>query len=69
MNQEVKEIILAGFDGYSHDAKENYAVKSMEFITKSVVMDAMNEGLSIMLRRFEKDIKLTFLTTPRYINL
>ena len=69
MNQEVKEIILAGFDGYSHDAKENYAVKSMEFITKSVVMDAMNEGLSIMLRRFEKNIKLTFLTTPRYINL
>lgn len=69
INYGVCEILLAGFDGYSHDTKENYANKNMEFITRNAVLDAMNEGISIMLRNYSENIKLTFLTTPKHIKL
>lgn len=64
-----EEIILAGFDGYSHDEDENYAVKSMELITKRAVLDAMNDGMTRELRNCSRFVKLTFLTTPKYINV
>lgn len=63
----VKEILLAGFDGYSHETKENYADKHMEFVTRNAVLDAMNEGIQIMLQEYSKEIKIRFLTTPKYI--
>lgn len=69
INHGVGEILLAGFDGYSHDTKENYADKNMEFITRNVVLDAMNEGMAIMLRKYSENVKLTFLTTPKHIKL
>lgn len=69
INNGVREICLAGFDGYSHDTRENYAKKDMEFITKNAVLDAMNEGILTMLRKYSENIKLTFLTTPKHIML
>ena len=65
----VSEIKLAGFDGYSHDTKENYADKHMEFITRNAVLDAMNEGMEEVLGKKKKNIKITFLTTPKYVLL
>lgn len=69
INHGVKEILLAGFDGYSHDTRENYANKNMEFITKNAVLDAMNEGIESMLRTYSRNTDLTFLTTPKYIKI
>lgn len=69
MSYGVKEIFLAGFDGYSHDTKENYADRHMEFITRNAVLDAMNEGMEIMLREYAKKIPISFLTTPKYVRL
>ncbi len=69
MGYGVKEILLAGFDGYSHDTKENYADKRMEFITRNAVLDAMNEGMEIMLKEYAKEIRISFLTTPKYVKL
>lgn len=69
MDYGVSEIVLAGFDGYSHDTRENYANTNMEFITRNAVFDAMNEGISIMINRYSNDIKIEFLTTPRHINI
>ena len=69
MGYGVKEILLAGFDGYSHDTKENYADRHMEFITRNAVLDAMNEGMEIMLKEYAKEIRISFLTTPRYVRI
>lgn len=69
MQYAVTEIKLAGFDGYSHDAKENYADISMELITRNAVLDAMNEGMIKMLQEYAKEIKITFLTTPKHVKL
>ena len=65
----VKRIFLAGFDGYSHDFKENYANTSMEIITKNALLDAMNTGMSEALKMYSNDIKISYLTTPKYVKL
>lgn len=63
----VAKIYLAGFDGYSHDAGENYGKSDMAFITRNAVLDAMNVGMSKMLRELKKSIHIEFATTPRHI--
>ena len=67
MKYGVEEILLAGFDGYSHDELENYGDSQMAFTTKNVVLDAMNIGMTKVLSEYSKNIKLTFLTEPRHI--
>lgn len=64
---EVKEIYLAGFDGYSHDVNENYGDTNMAFTTKNIILDAMNKGMCNVLKEFSKKTKIKFLTTPKYI--
>lgn len=65
----VKEIILAGLDGYSHDTEDNYADTNMELITKNAILDAMNRGIEIMLNRYSKIIDIHFLTKSKHIHI
>lgn len=65
----VKKIYLAGFDGYSHDEKENYGESRMAFVTRAAVLDAMNEGMTEMLKKYSKLVELNFLTKPHYIKI
>ena len=41
----VKELYLAGVDGYSHDPGENYAQDALRLAAKSQTLDAMNQGM------------------------
>lgn len=65
----VKEILLAGFDGYSYDSSENYANEDMMLITKRSLVDVMNEGMTRQLKAYSKDVTIKFLTQPRHIIL
>lgn len=67
MELGVKEIYLAGFDGYSHDVKQNYALRQMELITKNAVIDAMNEGMIEILREYKKNIRISWLTEQKKV--
>lgn len=69
MKYGVSEIKLAGFDGYSHDVRENYGDSHMAFVTRNAVLDAMNEGMSIMLKEYTKTTKITFLTSPKHVSI
>ena len=69
MNYDIEEIALAGFDGYSHETKENYADIHMEFITRNAVLDAMNIGMAKVLKVFSQKIRISFLTTPKYVKI
>lgn len=63
------EMVLAGIDGYSHDLAENYASNDMTIFTQNAMVEALNNGMKKVLREFSKEIKITFLTTPKYVSL
>lgn len=69
MNYGVESILLAGFDGYSHDINENYSEHQLEIVTRNAVLDAMNDGMQTVLSRFSESIKIEFLTEPKNIFL
>lgn len=65
--QGVKEVYLVGIDGYSHDVRENYGRDDMAFFTRNAVLDAMNIGMRKVLRKFSEEIRIQFLSTPRFV--
>ena len=65
----VKEIWLAGMDGYSHIASENYAQEDMRMTAKIQTLDAMNQGMCQVLRELSQQADIRFLTTPKYVTL
>lgn len=65
----VKEIYLAGFDGYAHDVRENYGDSEMAIITRNAVLDAMNRGMAKVLREYSGSANIRFLTTEKYIHI
>lgn len=67
MKFRIKEIMLAGFDGYSHDTEENYADSRMEIISRNAVFDAMNAGMTEVLKKMSREVKILFVTKPRHI--
>ena len=64
---EVHDIYLAGFDGYSHDSQQNYALQSMDFAVKNAIADARNLGMIEALKAFKKEVNITWVTTPKYV--
>ncbi len=69
MQYEVEGIYLAGFDGYSHDVRENYGSSEMAFITRNAVLDAMNAGMSKVLKEYSNKINIRFVTAPKFVVL
>lgn len=65
-NLGVKEVIMAGFDGYSHDVKENYGSRRMSFQSGEEQLDAMNEGVRKALQLFEQEMRIVWLTNSIY---
>lgn len=63
----VEEIYLAGFDGYSHELKDNYYDDNMSIIAKNVMLDNMNVGMNDMLSAFDKIKPIKFLTKERHL--
>ena len=58
----VKQIELAGFDGYSHDMLENYADEKMSIYMKNQVMDEINEGMKKAIEQYRKDVDIEFIS-------
>lgn len=65
----VKQVYLAGFDGFSHESEENYADGTMAQISRNSLLDAMNAGMQQALRALARETAISFLTTPRHITL
>lgn len=61
-----EEINLAGFDGYSHFSDDNYSASQRTLVTKPELADAMNKGISQMLRFFEEEVPINFITESMY---
>ena len=63
---DVKEVCLAGFDGYSHDTEENYIDEDMAFIVRRAVAEVRNKGMIKALDKLSKSINIRFITPTRY---
>lgn len=68
-SHDVSSVYLVGFDGYSHDARENYGNSHMAFITRNAVLDAMNIGMSKVIKKYSKNIDIHFLTNAKHVNI
>lgn len=64
-----KKIYLAGFDGYSHDETDNYGASTMAFVTRTAVLDAMNVGMTEMLKKYSSIVELKLLTEQHYLKI
>ena len=53
INLGVKEIYLAGFDGYSYLSEQNYAKNEMKLIYKKEDIDALNSGMTEVLGEYK----------------
>lgn len=67
MNCGVKEILLAGMDGYSHDIQQNFGYDNMQYLTRDDVLDATNIGMESALEDYVNKIHIEFLTKPKNI--
>ncbi len=62
----VKNIVLAGFDGYTPD-NVNYFDVNMEYSFVKEKADSLNAAVKNFLGGFDKDISVTFLTDSHYV--
>lgn len=65
----VKEIMVAGMDGYTHDNEENYAESGMKLVIRKAVLDEMNRGMERMIAAFSQETHIEFLTRPRNLRV
>lgn len=63
----VKEVYVAGMDGYSHEKGANFAKSQLEFSANSDMFDAMNAGIGKMLQKYAKEINIIAVTPFKYI--
>ena len=68
-DEGVKEIAIAGLDGYSHDLNDNYADESMIIKTSSEIFDRRNEGINKFIKELSSVVKVEFVTRTKYISL
>lgn len=69
MKYDVEGIYLAGFDGYSHDTAENYGSSDLAFVTRNAILDAMNAGMTKILKIYKKSVKIEFVTATKHVQI
>ena len=65
---EAASVQLAGLDGYTADLRGNFVQDNMEFLKKASVMEDMNRGMTVILKKFSNQIPITFVTRPRHVH-
>ncbi|MBM7567982.1 aldolase catalytic domain-containing protein [Paenibacillus sacheonensis] len=63
---KVKQIDIAGFDGFIYNANDNYAIETLEtHLEESVVLE-LNAQIANVVRDFEQKVRLNFITDSLY---
>ncbi len=62
----VKEIYLAGFDGYVGDGVDNYIEKNMEYIFTTEQANEINSYVARIITEYDKEIPIHFITASLY---
>lgn len=64
----ITEVTIAGFDGFSASGKENYFASQMSLGTNLATKTEKNEKIKCELQKFQKIMKMHFLTPSLYLN-
>ena len=62
----VKEIYLAGFDGYELNNSDNFYDNSLSFIIDKNKAKELNESLKKYIKLYKKELNITFITKSKY---
>ena len=65
IDQKVKEVYLAGFDGYKFDS-DNYSYKEYDRIIERKVMEQQNENIIVSLNELREKLSMNFITESVY---
>lgn len=69
ISQGIKKVLIAGMDGYSPNPYENYADQRMSFYSGKELAEKKNLGMIDVLKEYQKQIEIEFLTTPKYVTI
>lgn len=69
MQLGVKELYLAGMDGYLWDMEQNYAKEEMQLRTRKETIRAMNKGMNQLLRQYAEQISIVFITKEKQLSV
>lgn len=64
-----KKVLLAGFDGYSSEESENYALSNMVVYRRKEALKEMNIEMQRVLQDYGRQIEIEFLTRQKYVSL
>lgn len=64
-----RKVYVAGIDGYSTDASQNFVDEKMNFYTQKAVFEAMNDGIVKVMKQFGQHIIIEYVTTQKYVCL
>lgn len=67
IKHNVKEIYVAGLDGYSLDREVNFIDQSMSIAQTSERLKLINEGMNKLIKDFRNQTHLTFITKEKYV--
>lgn len=66
----VREVVLAGFDGFSDSHKDNYVDEELPRINPGMSMDELNAEILEMFRDFRQSVQgqmdITFITESKF---
>ena len=62
----VKDITLAGFDGFRNNPEENYVDSNFDFSKDYDYLTSVNKSMSVLISDYRKEVKVTFLTESLY---
>ncbi len=66
INLGVEKVQLAGFDGYSNEAVDDYVDKDLMLVKDRKIISQLNRGVKEVLKLYSKDIEIEFLTESKY---
>jgi len=62
----VRDITLAGFDGFRNNPEENYVDPNFDFSKDYDYLTSVNNSMSVLISDYRKEVKVTFLTESLY---
>lgn len=65
----VKNIVLAGVDGYSYHPETDYIEPEMGIVYENIDIDKKNEAIQKNIRELGKQVSISTLTKPKYIKI
>ena len=65
IDQKVKEVYFAGFDGYKFDS-DNYSYTEYDRIVERKVMEQQNENIVASLKEVREKLSMNFITESVY---